>query len=161
MNVQEIREFERDGFEKSLEDVPDSLSVLLRTHLFIKQGLERIIRARLPKPEKFLKNGRFTFNQKLLLVECLEIFDEKTVQSIRKLNAIRNDCAHQLEARISRKVIEELANTQRPWFTEVKRQNPDDHDEWLGRLLPRLAGMVGGFVLTVDHEPNNSSQRTR
>ncbi|QFS87440.1 MULTISPECIES: hypothetical protein [unclassified Marinobacter] len=154
MDVQEIAKVEKEKFQKSLADVRDPLSALLRTHLFIEQGLERIIRARLPQPEKLLTKARLTFNQKLLLVESFEILDEKTVAGIRKLNDIRNNCAHQLEARLSKEVIEKFGDTQRPWFTEVKKEHPDDHEAWLGRLLPRLAGKVGGFVLTAEHGPN-------
>lgn len=142
----EAKEKEKAYFDRIFSTASDPMSALLKAHLLIEQYLERIIAAKLNKSVKLLKDGRLNFHQKLLLVDSFEIIDNKTYEAIKKLNEIRNDCAHQVEAELTLDVVEVLGNTLRPWFTDLKKNSPGDQNEWLSRILPRIAGKVAGYA---------------
>lgn len=147
VNLEKISQLEQEKFTELLSNVRDPLSALLRTHLIIEQYLERIIRAKLKSPEKLLSKGRLTFNQKLLLVSSFCVLDDKTYYSVKYLNEIRNDCVHKVEEELDQEKVEKLGNTLRPWFTDLKNENPEDYEKWLGHVLPLLAGRVNGATM--------------
>ena len=132
-------------FTELLKNIRDPLSALLRVHLIIEQSLEKIITLHLCSPETLLKDGRLTFNQKILLVGSFNVLDKKVYNAIRKLNDIRNACAHNLEAELNSDTVEKLGNELRPWFTKIKKENPGNHEEWLGYILPYLAGKTAAY----------------
>jgi len=83
------------------------LGVLLRFHLLIEELLHRIIKAHVKQPQHLGKRKpRLDFFTKLGLVTAMEPrLGEETLEAVRRLNQLRNDCAHQHEKRI---VLEDL-----------------------------------------------------
>jgi len=129
--------------------VNDPFSALLRVHLIIEQYLDKIITNHLSSPKILLKDGRLTFNQKILLVGSLDILDKKVYNAIRKLNDIRNNCAHKLETELDKETIGKLGNELRPWFTKLKKDNASDHKQLLGYILPYLVGKTASYTVKV------------
>lgn len=74
----------------------DLLALVLRWHLMSENKLDRIIVATLAHPER-LADARFSFQQKLSIVNAMGKIDDHTAQALRLLNALRNKCAHDLQ----------------------------------------------------------------
>lgn len=151
MTYDEVVQKEQENFNEAIANINDPISALLKTHLLIEQGLERIIRAKLTQPNQLLSKGKLTFKQKLLLVNAMGIVTDKSYESVKILNDIRNDCAHKLSTELDSIVVEKLGNTLRPWFTSIKKVNLEQPNLWLGHILPRLAGEFFAKVVVSEH----------
>ena len=152
MNIEKELDASLKEFKDYIGNTKDPVSAFLRVHLIIEKSLERIIRMHLQSPDTLLKDGRLNFSQKILLVGSFNILDKKVYNAIRHLNRIRNDLAHDIEYDLDKDSIEKLGNELRPWFTDIKKRYPEDHLEWLGRVLPHLAGNVASH--TIQNEEN-------
>ena len=69
------------------------LAHILKSHLYIEQILERLIKKKIPKPNHLFKN-QISFSLKLDLALSLNAIPEKYVGPIKSLNGIRNKYAH-------------------------------------------------------------------
>lgn len=72
---------------------------ILTIHLEIEMILTELLKRKLPKPDKYLKNAhcKTSFSHKLVLCESLLIANEKLASAIWSLNKLRNELAHKLE----------------------------------------------------------------
>jgi hypothetical protein len=73
-------------------------TIILAIHLEIEAILVELLRRKLPKSQKVLehKNINLSFSHKLLLCEAVDIVDSQIAESIRAVNKLRNQLAHQL-----------------------------------------------------------------
>jgi hypothetical protein len=85
--------------EKWNQDV-DAIGRILRSHLFIEHFLTEYLVALNPNLGD-LKGTRLTFSQKLSLVENHSNETKELASGIRRLNTIRNQLAHRLEAKVT------------------------------------------------------------
>jgi len=74
----------------------DPLSVVLKAHMLVENLIERLIASRLKK-ENILDERDFTFHLKIKLIESMNLLTEDLLVSIRRLNKIRNDLAHEIK----------------------------------------------------------------
>jgi hypothetical protein len=82
-------------FEESVQKRGDLLIIVLRFHLVAENLLERFIKAKLPRGKVLAENARLTFAQKLAVADAFGVLEENLVTAIRRLNALRNMCAHE------------------------------------------------------------------
>lgn len=100
-----------DSFNKTGEDV---LGTLLRIHLTSESILEELIYSTFEDNAKSILKLKLTYKQKLELVASLKIDDDwplipdYIVGSLRKLNKLRNDLAHQLNATLNNNQVVDL-----------------------------------------------------
>ncbi len=99
-----------DKCEQTLGAQKDTISLIVTGHLFVEYWLEWLLRASMPRPEKLLDSVNFTFVQKLALAESLGLVKSDLADAARRLNAIRNKVAHNLDYRISADDIKVLAS---------------------------------------------------
>jgi len=102
--------------------------ILLRAHLLVKHYMERLLCLYLRRGDKVIK-GRFTFAQKLVLIEGLDAVSDKGCQAIRELNAVRNDMVHRMEREVKSPDIDAIGRPLGTDFTEMKAcyaNNPHD-----------------------------------
>ena len=85
--------------EKWNQDV-DAIGRILRSHLFVEHFLTEYLIALNPNLGD-LKDTRLTFSQKLSLVENHSNETKELASGIRRLNTIRNQLAHRLEAKVT------------------------------------------------------------
>ena len=85
--------------EKWNQDV-DAIGRILRSHLFVEHLLTEYLIALNPNLGD-LKDTRLTFSQKLSLVENHSSETKELASGIRRLNTIRNQLAHRLEAKVT------------------------------------------------------------
>jgi hypothetical protein len=73
-------------------------TIILVVHLEMEAMLGELLRKKLRKPQKLLenKNVNLSFAHKLLLCEAVDVVDSQVAESIRAVNKLRNQLAHQL-----------------------------------------------------------------
>lgn len=119
------------------------LIAVLKAHLFVEQMLNAIIRSNLSLSDKELDNCRFTFAQKIKIVVSSEKLNNDVLESLKRLNSLRNKCAHRYTFQLEKKHWEEVFepfSAQMPYPETV----PDNEDaKWarwafwvLGVLFP-------------------------
>ncbi|MFY0698311.1 MAG: hypothetical protein JXR11_10700 [Balneola sp.] len=150
MNLTEKLIIEEKKFSDILKQANDPISALLKTHLFIEQLLEVMIRIKLPNPDILLNGRGLGFSKKVHLVQAFNILDQKTYEAILRINKIRNDCAHIIDTKLDIERVEELGNILRPWFSEMKDKYPDDQEFWLEYILANLVGRVAAYTHTLN-----------
>ena len=84
----------------------DLVLAIIRAHLYTEFLIEHIIENNLPMGERISKNGRFTYSHKLTVVSSLGLVPDEVIASLRKFNKIRNDCAHEIEHKITQEMLD-------------------------------------------------------
>ena len=136
--------FER--FHRAIGSEADSVALILRAHLFTETLLERFITARLSRGDKLLEHGNLSYHQKLCVVEALEILKDSVISSLRNLNRVRNQCAHELSKRISEADIARIGNPLGAEYRRLKKEADFDEVKLLQILIYYLGGYVEGVL---------------
>jgi preprotein translocase subunit Sec63 len=134
--------------EKWNQDV-DSIGRILRAHLFIEHFLTNYLIALNPNLGD-LKGARLTFSQKITLIENHSSETKELASGIKRLNTIRNQLAHRLEAKVTdqdkesllslksfRSLREELAKPNAP-----SSDNLDVLEDFAKHVGSRLASLA-------------------
>lgn len=87
----------------------DKELLILRGHIAIEYFLENIIEKYLPNGKK-LNGNNLNFARKLAVVESFDILEPDILLLIKKINSLRNKCAHKLEYQILDTNIEDLGS---------------------------------------------------
>ena len=143
------KEFER--FHRAIGAQSDPIAVILRAHLFTETLLERFITARLPRGDKLIEHGNLSYHQKLCAVEALQVLKDSAISSLRNLNKVRNQCAHELSKQISGADIARIGNPLGPEYRRIKRDSNFDDVKLLRLLIYYLCGYINGALSTVEH----------
>jgi hypothetical protein len=77
-------------------DEKDPLNLTLKSHLYIENFLEEILKKKFKNSLLLLSNRDFTFALKLDVLHAKNYLDEKLYKDIRLLNRLRNKFAHDL-----------------------------------------------------------------
>ncbi|MCM3255561.1 hypothetical protein [Priestia aryabhattai] len=97
-----IEKFIGDTFGESV------LQIVLRGHLYIENGIEKLLRCALVKPDVII-NDRFMFINKLNLAVAMDLIPQEVSVTLRYLNSkIRNKYAHNLEFEMTQKHLDDL-----------------------------------------------------
>ena len=83
--------------------------LILRGHIAAEFFLNELIKRYLPN-EGAIKLNEFSFAKKLAIVDSFSVIDADVIGFIKKLNSLRNKCAHTLEYRISDIDVNGLGN---------------------------------------------------
>ena len=154
MISREILDLEKGAIEKYIKAISgkkDDISLILISHLYVEYWIEVFIRYSLRKPEKILDSVDLSFFEKVALAESLG-FDRNDefglADAIKKLNAIRNRIAHNLEYRLSKNDLRLLSTLK---FESGKEQQKLIEEigfprEELMSFCIALQGYVVGFI---------------
>ncbi|MCP1174314.1 hypothetical protein [Ralstonia chuxiongensis] len=148
-------------FEKAI-GVPnmDPVMLVLRAHLFTEALLERLILVSLPRGDKIVEAGNLTYAQKLVLVEALQKLPDDITSSLRGLNKVRNQCAHELGKEISETDVTRIGSPFGAAFSRMRVSAGGN----MGDLLYRAISRICGFMAARCHDsetrtdPNTSSK---
>lgn len=72
----------------------DNVSKLLRLHALTEHYLDRLLALRLINPDMVVEDGRFSYHHKRVLVAALGALPSSIIESLKRLTALRNKCAH-------------------------------------------------------------------
>jgi len=154
---------ELERFRKYMPKGKDPILLVLRIHLLAETEINEIIERHVPN-HKALKKARFTFVQKLRIIEALSTVPEflLLVDAIETLNELRNALAHKLDVPHFESVAQEFAA--RAIFavfepkTRARRKTPKKEPYSLQELRNSGALVVGrlAYYKDVGLLPNNS-----
>lgn len=144
-------------FLQSVGRQNDPIMMLLRTHLYAEAVLVDLIRHQLPNGEVVNKKARLQYHQKLLLVEALDILVPAHVASLKALNTVRNEFAHEIDKELTFDDVERIGSPLGETFEGHKQQGGSDTVETLKILLGYLCGRLDGRL----HSLKNSSKSLR
>jgi hypothetical protein len=83
-------------FMKHIYDDKNPMSLTLKSHLFIENFLDEIIRKKFKKPEILFKRREITFSVKNDLLYANNYLTEDLYNDITRINSLRNKFAHNL-----------------------------------------------------------------
>ena len=109
-----------DAVERQLS-VEDPVSVLLRGHLWVEEGLTDLIRATLEFPDEWQELERLSFPSKVSLARAQGVI--YWTAGLLALNRARNHLAHNPRFEIDRKVALELAGSFEPDFRQYEAED--------------------------------------
>lgn len=111
--------------DEAIDHLEDGILVVLKGHLFSETMLEQIISARLPKAEKLLMPGYFSYSQKLMLVDSFNLVDENIINVLKNLNKVRNICSHELGKTIQEQDVIRIGSPLGKRFISYKNKGYD------------------------------------
>jgi hypothetical protein len=145
-----LQERELAKFKEAMGAESDAVMLLLRGHLYSENLLERLITFGLPRGDKLMENANLSYHQKLLLVEALDFLPDTFASSLRGLNKLRNQCAHQLNKKITEADITRVGSPLGKLFTECKRDAEFEETETLRRVINHVCGFLAGQCCFVE-----------
>lgn len=148
----ELRDFELKAFHDAVGAESDPTMLILRAHLFTENLLERLIRLSLPRGDKVIEAASLSYAQKLVLVEALEELPDAVASSLRGLNKLRNQCAHQLGRTVSDADVVRIGSPLGVSFTQFHREAKYDPTETLRKVASYVAGYMTGVCHVSEEE---------
>ena len=150
-----------DNFLEAIRLETDPVMLILRAHLYSENLLERFLIANLPRGDKIIENGsNFSYSQKLLLVDSFNTVSDSIITALRNLNRIRNQCAHELDKKISSTDINKLGSSLGKTFTELKRKAEFQDLALLHALIAFICGYLTGQCHSMEHPESNEEKNT-
>ena len=147
---------EEDHYEEFMRAVPgEELTMILRVHLLTEYFLERVIVLSLPFGDRLLKDSRFTYVQKLSLVRSFGMLRDDLHCGLKKLNKVRNDCAHVRNREITEKDLDSIGQCLGENYREVLK---GDNKEFRHRLVHVLGMLSAGLSALI--EAQEKKQKT-
>lgn len=144
---QDLSALEQAKFSSAIGEETDSTMLILRVHLFSENLLERLIRLKLARGDKIIESAALSFYQKLVVVDALDVLPDDILSSLRGLNKLRNQCAHELGKVISEADLIRLGSPLGKFFTKVFRDSGYDPL----RTLHSVVSYVVGFLTASCH----------
>jgi hypothetical protein len=132
-------------FTKTILPDSDPVSMILKCHLLAEFYLDRLINIMMPRGD-IITESRFQFSEKLKIIDALDILNKKIIDSLGKLNSIRNDCSHVLDYIISETDIEKLGMCFRDDYLIDKKQHGSDQKKLLRMVLMSIMARTTGAV---------------
>jgi len=116
----------------------DPLALVLRGHLWIEASMNELLARSLPRID-LLKDARLSFNQRLALCGALGLVSDSDTAVIKRLNAIRNRLAHQVETNLSEKDQNDLISVASPELLRIAGLDGErEFPAGVGRIVAAL-----------------------
>lgn len=158
---EELKSVERQRFDDAIGDESDPIMLVLRGHLFSESLLERIIRLSLPRGDKIVESASFSYAQKLLFTEALDTIPDSVCSSLRGLNKLRNQCAHELGRTITDADVVKIGSPLGKEFTVMHRQSKYDPVTTLRGVIHYVTGFMTGACNMLEMAKLNESKVAR
>src|ERR1700682_5647925 len=88
----------------------ETISFLLKTHLFSEYHMDRLLADYLGEKREPLDRIDLRFAQKLSLVDSIALLPEECIRSLRALNKLRNRCVHTFNTRPTMEDVRQVAS---------------------------------------------------
>jgi len=126
-----------------VDENSDAVSLILRAHLLAEHLIEGLLESYLEEKAKPILELELNFYKKLQLIEGYELLPKNLIISIKKLNKLRNRCAHTLGMKITNEEI-------KPLFAEIIEEMPYGDtmldEEEIKVLMLRYMGWLAGYL---------------
>ena len=140
-------------FEEEIGKASDSIYGTLIAHLYVEHLLDRYLRTRIPHEAKLFGERGLMFSTKLKLAKGFGELDAQLLDSISKLNSIRNDCSHVFGHQITNKQVEDLGKTLGSDYKRILNSYPEAE---VGAIAPIIWHICGKMLrATLEAEGKN------
>ena len=154
MNLRSKLDEELKIFESEIEKASDSIYGTLIAHLYLEHLLDRYLKTRIPhEPSLFGQHG-LSFAKKLKLAKGLGEIEAQLIDSLAKLNAIRNDCAHVFGHQITSEQVEALGRTLGNEYSRIKGEYPNAEVGGIAPIVWHICGRMLHTTLEAESEEN-------
>ena len=137
-------------YKQEVESATDPKLHILIVHLYVEHLLERYLAVNLKTTKRLFGKNGLSFEKKLLIVEAMGGLTPQLIDSIRKLNALRNGCAHQFQYKPTDEDLEAFGWTLGKIYAEIKSKVGKDKDLCMRRVCRRLCGMLARAVVDAE-----------
>lgn len=149
------KEFEK--FKQAIGTETDPTMLVLRAHLFSENLLERLLTFKLPRGDKLIESGNLSYHQKLVLVDSLDCLPDAIISALRNLNKLRNQCAHELDKKITDGDVTRVGSPLGKDFTRFKKDAKFDEAVLLRKVIDYVCGFLTAHCHLSEH-PEQLSQ---
>lgn len=126
---------------------------VLHDHLYIEHLLERYISTKLRTTDGLFGQNGLTFEKKLCLAKSFQGLNSESVDSIRKLNKLRNDLVHKFKHQPTEAEIDDFGRTFGKAYKEMKGSLVKERHSLLERFCDRLCGQMCCIVVDAENPP--------
>jgi hypothetical protein len=130
-------------FEGEIGKASDSIYGTLIAHLYVEHLLDRYLRTRIPHEAKLFGERGLAFSTKLKLAKGFGEIEPQLLDSLSKLNGIRNDCAHVFGHQITEKQVEGLGRTLGNDYKRILNEYPEAE---VGAIAPIIWNICGRML---------------
>jgi hypothetical protein len=95
---------------RQLANKDETISFLLKTHLFSEFQMDLLLEDYLDKKREPLDPINLRFVQKLSLIDSLALLPQECIRSLRALNTLRNRCVHTFNTRPTIEDVRQVAS---------------------------------------------------
>ena len=130
-------------FNRTLEGINNPVLLILQSHLYFENLLERYITAELPNGETLIKKGNLTFYQKVMVADSFGVIDRQVIDGLKKYNSLRNDLAHKFGHTITKAQVTELGRTIGGHYAQIEESAEGCLAREIEFITADLAGCLG------------------
>lgn len=124
----------------------DDVASILRFHLLSEYFLEQAIRVVLPRGDKIVDSGNYSFAQKLGIVEAAQAFSDSLICSLRNLNKVRNKCSHELNHQVTDRDLETIGSPLGKGWTKIKSDDGPGRPTRMALLFGDLSATMSAHI---------------
>ena len=150
MSIIEQRDKEIAIWEVVVGKASDSIYGVLISHLYIEHLLDRYLKSKLARDAGLFGKNGFNLLEKFKLAKALGEIDDQLLDSISKLNEIRNDCVHAFGHEISKEAIEKYGRTLGKDYKRIIREYPDAGTHGIAPITWFVCGRLLSLVLNAE-----------
>lgn len=146
----------------SVQGSADRVSKVLRLHALTEYYLDRLLALHLPNSEVVTCDSRFGYHHKRVLVESQRYLPAGVLESLKRLSALRNKCAHSLYPEISSADIEHMAEPIRTEYEltladhAADRMERDEMHAFAWALFSEITLRIGPLEIVLHEAPRNA-----
>ena len=148
-NIREQLDVELSVWEAAIGKATDSIYGALISHLYTEHLLDRYIDVRVVIKDDYGKYGP-SYSEKLTLVKEVGEIDRQLLDSLRKLNDIRNECAHVFGHAISKESIRKYGLTLGKDYKRIIKEYPDAGTYGIAPISWHVCGSLLYYVLSAE-----------
>ena len=137
-------------WEAEVSKASDSIYGVLISHLYVEHLLDRYLKSKLAKDAGLFGKNGLSFANKLKLAKALGEIDDQLLDSLRKLNDIRNHCAHVFGHKISKEAVETYGQTLGKDYKRIIKKYPDAGTHGIGPITSFVCGKLLSLVLNAE-----------
>ncbi|WP_461518288.1 hypothetical protein [Porticoccus sp.] len=100
----------------------DPVATVLRFHLLNEYYLEQMIRLLLPRGDRIIDSGNYSYAQKLGIVKAADNTPDRLLSSLRNLNKLRNKCSDERSLQITDSDLEKIGSPLGRDWTQIKKE---------------------------------------
>ena len=129
---------------------------LLYAHLYIEHLLERYISTKLKTTDGLFGQRGLTFEKKICLAKSFGELSSQRLDSVRKLNQLRNNLVHRFAHQITEEEVDDFGTTLGRFYTEMKGHPAKLQRSLLDRCCDRLCGEMCYIVVNAENASNRA-----